>query len=236
MIFNKWINVPIYLLAIFHFSCAEKLFSQNDVQEKWEQHSLKYTAQLNNAKKSGIKDSLVAAYLNLGRLNLEQNGASSDYEKSKAFFEQVLLLLDSSDIERRAMCYEKMGDCGRYTAATLVAIKNYDKAFEYYLTLKDFDKLGLMLHRKGDCILDQKNYVLAKKNYLKAITYYKKNNKVNKIASCTSNIGEIYMKQGQSNLALKQFIKAYNIVENVHSIWLLSLCDYVIGRSVYAVS
>jgi len=30
--------------------------------------------------------------------------------------------------------------------------------------------------------------------------------------------------------------QAYNIVENVHSIWLLSLCDYVIGRSVYAVS
>lgn len=30
--------------------------------------------------------------------------------------------------------------------------------------------------------------------------------------------------------------KAYNIVENVHSIWLLSLCDYVIGKSVYEVS
>lgn len=29
---------------------------------------------------------------------------------------------------------------------------------------------------------------------------------------------------------------AYNIVENVHSIWLLSLCDYIIGKSVYAVS
>ena len=30
--------------------------------------------------------------------------------------------------------------------------------------------------------------------------------------------------------------QAYNIVENVHSIWLLSLCDYLIGKSVYEVS
>ena len=30
--------------------------------------------------------------------------------------------------------------------------------------------------------------------------------------------------------------QAYNIVENVHSIWLLSLCDYIIGKSVYEVS
>jgi len=30
--------------------------------------------------------------------------------------------------------------------------------------------------------------------------------------------------------------QAYNIVENVHSIWLLSLCDYIIGKSVYDVS
>jgi len=29
--------------------------------------------------------------------------------------------------------------------------------------------------------------------------------------------------------------QAYNIVENVHSIWLLSLCDYLIGKSVYEV-
>lgn len=29
---------------------------------------------------------------------------------------------------------------------------------------------------------------------------------------------------------------AYNIVENVHSIWLLSLCDYLIGESIYEVS
>ena len=30
--------------------------------------------------------------------------------------------------------------------------------------------------------------------------------------------------------------QAYNIVENVHSIWLLSLCDFIIGKSVYEVS
>jgi D-sedoheptulose 7-phosphate isomerase len=30
--------------------------------------------------------------------------------------------------------------------------------------------------------------------------------------------------------------QAYNIVENVHSIWLLALCDFVIGKSVYEVS
>ena len=29
---------------------------------------------------------------------------------------------------------------------------------------------------------------------------------------------------------------AYNIVENIHSIWLLSLCDFIIGKSVYSVS
>ena len=29
---------------------------------------------------------------------------------------------------------------------------------------------------------------------------------------------------------------AYNIVENVHSIWLLSLCDFIIGKAVYDVS
>lgn len=29
---------------------------------------------------------------------------------------------------------------------------------------------------------------------------------------------------------------AYNIVENIHSIWLLSLCDYLIGKSEYEVS
>lgn len=30
--------------------------------------------------------------------------------------------------------------------------------------------------------------------------------------------------------------QAYNIVENVHSIWLLSLCDFIIGKSIYEVS
>lgn len=30
--------------------------------------------------------------------------------------------------------------------------------------------------------------------------------------------------------------QAYNIVENVHSIWLLALCDFIIGKSVYSVS
>lgn len=29
---------------------------------------------------------------------------------------------------------------------------------------------------------------------------------------------------------------AYNIVENIHSAWLLSLCDYIIGKSEYEVS
>lgn len=29
---------------------------------------------------------------------------------------------------------------------------------------------------------------------------------------------------------------AYNVVENIHSIWLLSLCDFLIGKSVYEVS
>jgi TPR repeat protein len=163
MIFNKWINFSIYVLVISNFCCPNHLFSQNSTQQKWVQNNIKYSTQLREAKKSGNRDSLVTAYLNLGNLNLKQNGASRDYEKSKNFFEKALSKIDSSDIKTRALCFEKLGDCARYSASTLAAIKNYDKAFEYYFTLKNFDKLGLMLHRKGDCILDQKNYILAKK-------------------------------------------------------------------------
>tara|TARA_B100000941_G_C28485586_1_gene544788 strand:+ start:810 stop:1382 length:573 start_codon:yes stop_codon:yes gene_type:complete len=91
-----------------------------------------------------------------------------------------------------------------------------EKAVEYYHQEND---VLILISSSGESInmINAANF--AKKNFIKLITFtgHQKNNKL-------SELGDI-------NFWIES--KAYNFIENTHQIWLLTICDLIIGKREY---
>ncbi|MAV63938.1 MAG: phosphoheptose isomerase [Candidatus Marinimicrobia bacterium] len=92
-----------------------------------------------------------------------------------------------------------------------------EKAIDFYADKKDIIILISSSGRSPNMI---KACKLANKKRLKVISFtgHKRNNPLSKI----------------SNISLWVNSKAYNFIENTHQIWLLGLCDLIIGKREYS--
>jgi D-sedoheptulose 7-phosphate isomerase len=70
-------------------------------------------------------------------------------------------------------------------------------------------------------------------NVVKAAEYSRKHG-VNVITFTGFNNDNMLIKSGDINFWVDS--RAYNIIEGIHQIWLLSICDLIIGKKEYAVS
>jgi D-sedoheptulose 7-phosphate isomerase len=70
------------------------------------------------------------------------------------------------------------------------------------------------------------------KNVVNAAEYARKNN-INVITFTGFSNENPLLKSGDINFWINS--KSYNIIEGIHQIWLLSICDLIIGRAEYSV-
>ena len=93
------------------------------------------------------------------------------------------------------------------------------KAVEYYADVND---VLILISSSGNSSNIVKAAQYAKDSQIKVITFtgFEKNNPVKQI--------------GDINFWLNS--KSYNIIEGIHQLWLLCICDLIIGKTEYAVS
>lgn len=210
----------IFYFFVFNsllLSFGQENFS-NETKKEWVTNYQKHICAINCSKnatdKLNNRNELIDSYIAMGTFLNNRNSIYSDYEKAIEFFEMGLEISSNAHILQRAICFEGIGDAGRYLQNVIIATENYAKAEFLYRKLENYNKIATCLHRTGDLLLDQKNHALAKSHYEQAIEFYSKEKNWLFVASCLSNIGEIYVLQGRQEDGLRNFMKALALHEN----------------------
>ena len=117
--------------------------------------------------------------------------------------------------------------CVNFNEADLITCFSNDYGYEFWI------KKAIELYLdKGDVLIlisssgSSKNLVNAAK--------YAKNNGINVITFTGFSSENPLKMNGDVNFWLE--CKSYNIIEGIHQLWLLSICDLIIGKTEYSVS